>query len=121
MEGLILERNIMGKIRDNLPCCGTPKQGQVQGLVQPPVRSCGESLHLCRHLAQDDLFQVDLVASIVNVNADEMTFGVVIQDNPFRYFSTFHTWLGGEIYVKGISLWIVFQFHDLNLLSGKAL
>ena len=44
---------------------------------------CGQLLELGRDLAQDDLFEIDLVTCIVDVNPGEVTLRIIVEDYTF--------------------------------------
>ena len=76
---------------------------------------------LAREVAQDQTIEIDFVAGVVDVNADEVALTVVIQDDAIGYLSGFDTRLFGQIDVEGIRVCEVLKSHGRNPLSGKAL
>lgn len=48
----------------------------------------GDALDLHRQLAQNQPFQLDLATRVVDINADEISVTVVVQDDAFRDLAT---------------------------------
>jgi len=54
---------------------------------------------------------------VVDVEADQIAFGIVVQDYAFRDFPTLDTRLFREVDVQRVRLGMVVEFQGLNLLS----
>src|SRR5205814_8313478 len=58
---------------------------------------------------------------MIDIDADQIAFGVVIQNHAFRDFLALHARSLREIDVKRIGIWKIVQFHGRNLRSRNAL
>ncbi len=76
---------------------------------------------LNRNMARYDLGQIEFLARIVDVNADQVALLVIVEHYSFRYLATFDARFHGEVDVEGVGVGIVVQFHGLNPRSGNAL
>jgi hypothetical protein len=77
-------------------------------------------LNVRRQSTKRQLFELNLLACIVNVNPNQVAFGIIVKNNAFGDLFTLRTCFLGEIDVQGIGLRIVIEFLGLNPLSGKA-
>jgi hypothetical protein len=65
--------------------------------------------------------RIQLAAGMVDVDPDQIAFGVVIQNHAFGDFLALHARSLREIDVKRIGIWKIIEFHGLNLRSKNAL
>src|SRR6266480_4856791 len=63
----------------------------------------------------------ELAACMVDIDADQIAFSVVIQNHAFGDFLALHARSLREIDVKRIGIWKIVQFHGRNLRSRNAL
>ena len=56
---------------------------EAQRLVRRLNPLCRQPLELCRDLAQDYFFEIDLVTCIVDVNPGEVTLRIIVEDYTF--------------------------------------
>lgn len=89
--------------------------------VRCGARLSGNSLNRARQLAENELFELHLGAGIVDIDADQVPIGIVVQHDAFRNLATLNTRPLREIDVKRISFRVVVELHGLNRRSGKAL
>jgi hypothetical protein len=71
--------------------------------------------------AKNQLLEFDFLASVVDIDAHQIAFGIIIKHDTFGYFLAFDAGFFREIDVQRISLGVIIKFHGLNPLSGKAL
>lgn len=51
-------------------------------------------LNFCGQLTENQFFDFKLNACFIYINADEIAFGIVIQDHAIRNLTTINAWLG---------------------------
>jgi hypothetical protein len=64
-------------------------------------------MNISRNFTEGEFFEMDFLAGIVNVNAYQITFGVIIEYNTFGDFFAVNTWLLREVDIKRIGLRII--------------
>jgi hypothetical protein len=64
-------------------------------------------MNISRNFTEGKFFEMDFLAGIVNVNAYQITFGVIIEYNTFGDFFVVNTWLFREVDIKRIGLRII--------------
>ena len=74
-----------------------------------------------RKLARDQFPQVELAAGVINVDSGQISFRIVVQDDPCRDFAAFDTRFLREVDVERIGLWKIIEFHGRNPRSRNAL
>ena len=59
-----------------------------------------DSMNIGRKFTKGEFFEMDFLACIVDVNAYQIAFGVIIEHNTFRDFFAVNTWFFREIDIK---------------------
>ena len=91
-------------------------------LDSPVFKQLGQMfLALHRQSIENEFFEIDFRAGIVDINAHQVAIFIVIQNHAFRNVDAVHTGFGRQIDIKRIGFRILVQFHGLNLRSGNAL
>src|SRR4030066_114091 len=80
-------------------------------------RLSGYGAYFRGEFAQDQFLELNLLAGIINVNADQVTLGVVIEYDAFGNLAAIRAGFFSQIDVERIGIRVVFQFHGLNPLS----
>ena len=77
-------------------------------------RSGGFSLDQPRQLAEQDTFEVDLVAGVVDVDPDYAAFGVVVHDYSLRDLTDIDAWPLRKLDGERIGVSVVIALHGGN-------
>src|SRR5262252_4080831 len=87
------------------------------------MRDGRKILRLCfqRDMVCDKLAQIQLAAGMVDVDPDQVTLAVIVQNDTFRDFLAFNARLVRKIDIQRIGIWKIVQFHGRNLRSTNAL
>src|SRR5665213_1480821 len=76
-----------------------------------------DRLHFRRQVTENEVFELNLDAGIIDVDPDQIALGVVIENHAFRCLPALGAGFLGKVYVERIGIRMVVEFHGLNLVE----
>src|SRR5678816_3363571 len=77
-------------------------------------------LDLTLHPGENESLELHFPARVVDIDTDQVPFGIIIEHDAFRDLTTLNARMLGEIDVQRIGVGIVGQLHGRNPRSGNA-
>lgn len=80
-----------------------------------------DSFNCAGHLQKYEFVQFNLVAGIVDVDADQSATVVLIKDDTLRNFPAVYAWPFRQVDIERVCFRVIVELHGLKSRSGKAL
>ena len=109
--------------RCNAACyrLGALLRDRASGLTRRPTRSTGAALDLPLYSSENHPLQLDPAARVVDIDAHEGAFRIIVEDDTVRNFATLDARVFRQVDIQRVSIRVVCELHGLNPRSGKAL